>query len=47
MNVGKRAFLYLTRKKMEKKFIAWNSISIDFILLADRKCGLFGDPAGF
>lgn len=46
MNVGKRAFLYLTRKK-GKKFIAWNSISIDFILLADRKCGLFGDPAGF
>ena len=45
MNVGKRAFLYLTRKK--EKFIAWNSISIDFILLADRKCGLFGNPAGF
>ena len=45
MNVGKRAFLYLTRKK--EKFIAWNSISIDSFSLLTGRCGLFGDPAGF
>ena len=46
MNVGK-AGISLSDPQKRKKFIAWNSISIDFILLADRKCGLFGDPGRF